>query len=85
MIFTETLIGKVVHFYNKISVAVLNLSAELNVGDVLHFSGKNTDFNQRVESLQIEHQPIQKAAAGADAGLKTDQPVHENDLVYKVS
>lgn len=85
MIFTETLIGKVVHFYNKIGVAVLNLNTELNVGETIHFSGKNTDFTQTVESLQIEHQPIKKAAAGADVGLKTDKPVHEGDAVSKVS
>lgn len=81
----ETLIGKVIHFYNKISVAVLSLNAELRVGETLHFSGKNTDFTQKVESLQIEHQPIERSAAGADVGLKTNQPVHEGDAVYKVS
>lgn len=85
MIPTETLIGKVVHFYNKISVAVLSLNAELSVGEVIHFSGKNTDFTQTVDSLQIEHQSIEKAAAGADVGLKTNQPVHEGDMVYRVS
>lgn len=85
MIFTETLIGKVVHFYNKISVAVLSLNAELRVGETIRFSGKNTDFTQTVESLQIAHQPLEAAAAGTDAGLKTNQPVHEGDAVYKVS
>lgn len=85
MISTETLIGKVVHFYNKIGVAVLALSGELKNGETLHFSGKSTNFNQTAGSLQVEHRPIQTAQAGADVGLKTDQPVREGDLVYKVS
>lgn len=81
----ETRVGKVVHFYNKISVAVLSLEGELRVGDVVHFAGKNTDFTQTITSLQVEHQPLEVAATGSDVGLKTDQTVREGDLVYKVS
>ena len=81
----EKLVGKITHFFNKISVAVVKLTDdELNVGDTIHIKGKTTDFNQQVSSMQIEHQSIEKAKEGDEIGMKVDSPVHENDEVYKV-
>ncbi len=81
----EKLVGKITHFFNKISVAVVKLTDdELNVGDTIHIKGKTTDFNQQVSSMQIEHQSIEKAKKGDEIGMKVDSPVHENDEVYKV-
>jgi translation elongation factor EF-1alpha len=76
-------VGKVTHYYNRISVAVLELTGELKVGDWIHIQGKITDFNQRVASMEIEHQKIQVAAPGADVALKVIEAVREGDAVYK--
>jgi len=76
-------VGRVTHYFSKISVAVVELNAPLAVGDHILIKGPTTDFEQVVESMQIEHQNIQRAEAGQSIGLKVVQRVREKDIVYK--
>ena len=76
-------VGHITHFFSKISVAVVELTAPLTTGDHILVKGPSTDFEQVVESMQIEHKNIQRAEAGQSIGLKTAQHVRERDLVYK--
>lgn len=81
---TKKEIGKITHYFGKISVAVLNLSDELQIGDKIHIKGKVTDFEQVVSSMQVEHKNITWAKKGDDVGLKVDQKVCDGDIVYKI-
>jgi len=76
-------VGHITHFFSKISVAVIELTATLAVGDTITVKGPTTDFEQVVESMQIEHKNVQKAEAGQSIGLKVAQRVREKDMVYK--
>jgi len=76
-------IGRITHFFTKISVAVIELTTPLAVGDTILIKGPTTDFEQIVESMQIEHNNVQRAEAGQSIGLKVAQRVRENDMVYK--
>jgi len=76
-------VGKVTHYYGRISVAVLELTGELKVGDWIHIHGRITDLHQRVASMEIEHQKIQSAGPGAELALKVIEMVREGDVVYK--
>jgi len=76
-------IGRVTHFFSKISVAVIELTTPLSIGDTIVFKGPNTDFEQVVDSMQIEHENVEKAEAGQSIGLKVTQRVRETDSVYK--
>lgn len=76
-------VGRVTHFFSKISVAVVELNAPLAVGDRIIVKGPLTDFEQVVESMQIEHKNIQRAEAGQSIGLKMVQHAREKDVVYK--
>lgn len=78
-------VGKITHYYDKISVAVLELSDSLAVGDTIKISGSDEEFKMTVESMQVEHEQIKEAKKGDVVGLKVDQPVHEGDEVYRVS
>ncbi len=78
------LIGKITHYFGKIGVAVIELSDTLKVGDTIRIIGGETDFNQTVDSMEIEHKKIQKAGAGESIGLKIAQNVHEGYKVYKL-
>lgn len=80
----KELVGKVVHYYGKIGVAVVDLEAPLEEGDEILIEGKTTSLRQTVESMQIEHENIKKAKKGDSIGLKVNEKVHENDLVYKI-
>jgi len=76
-------VGHITHFFTKISVAVVELSATLAVGDTILIKGPTTNFEQVVGSMQIEHENIERAEAGQSIGLKTEQRVREEDIVYK--
>lgn len=76
-------VGHVTHFFTKINVAVVELNATLAVGDTILIKGPTTDFEQVVGSMQIEHENIERAEAGQSIGLKVEQRVREEDIVYK--
>jgi translation elongation factor EF-1alpha len=80
----EKQIGKVTHFFDQISVAVLSLTEKIKVGDTIHFVGGSHDFEQEIDSLQIEHKPVKEAKKGDNVAMKVAQPVHPNDKVFKV-
>jgi|UniRef100_A0A7C6AGF4 putative protease len=81
----EKLIGRITHYFNKIGVAVIEITDdELNVGDTIHIKGHTTDFKQVVNSMQIEHKAVEKAKKGESIGMKVDSVVHEKDQVYKI-
>jgi putative protease len=76
-------VGHITHFFSKINVAVLELTAPLSVGDRILVKGPATDFEQVVESMQIEHANIPTAKAGQSVGLKMAEHARERDVVYK--
>jgi len=80
----EQEIGVVDHFFSKISVGMIKLSAVLKVGDTIHIKGKQTDFSQEIESMRIEFDSVAEAKEGDKIGVKVGQPVHTNDKIYKV-
>jgi putative protease len=78
-------VGKIAHFFSKINVAVVDLTATLSVGDRIRIQGPTTDFEQTVDSMQIEHADVKTANAGQSIGLKVKERVREKDTVYKVA
>jgi len=81
----EEEIGKVTHYFSRIGVAVIDIKkGELRVGDKIHVKGHTTDFYQKIDSMQIEHQPVEKAGPGDSVGIKVSEQVRENDIVYRV-
>jgi len=80
----EMQVGKVSHYFTKIGVAVIEVTdGSIKVGDEIHIKGHTTDFKQKVSSMQIEHEKVQIAEPGQSIGMKVEQPVRANDLVYK--
>ena len=79
-------VGRVVNYFDKIGVAVVDLTGALKSGDKIKVHGQNTgtDFEMAVESMQIEHKVVKKAKKGDAIGLKVDNPVKRNDKVYIV-
>lgn len=77
-------VGKITHFFSKINVAVVELTAPLSVGDKIRIQGPTTDFEQTVQSMQIEHENVEAAKKGQSIGLRVSERVRENDTVYKV-
>jgi hypothetical protein len=76
-------IGYVSHFFSKINVAIIDLTLPLSVGDRILVKGPSTDFDQKVESIQIDRKEIHRAEGGQSVGLKLAQLAKEKDVVYK--
>lgn len=79
----QKLVGEITHFYPQINVGVVALKSELKLGDTIVISGHGYNFEQKVYSMQLEHQPLSVAKKGQIIGMKVAQPVKEKDLVYK--
>jgi len=78
-------IGKVTHYYDKIGVAIIELTSDLGVGDKVKFSRGGEDmFEQDVSSMQVEHEKIEKAKKGDVIGLKVEAELKEGAEVYKI-
>lgn len=78
------LIGKITHYFGKIGVAVIKLSDSLKIGDTIKIVGGEADFNQTVESMEVDYKKVEKAKTGESVGLKIDQKAREGYSVYKV-
>lgn len=76
-------VGRVTHFYPKISVAVVEVKAPISIGDKIWIKGATTDLEQTVDSMQIEHVDVERAEPGQFIGLKVKDRVRANDIVYK--
>ena len=80
----ELEVGKIIHCFPKIGVAIIKVTdASIKVGDEIHIKGRTTDFRQKVDSMQVEHEKIEIAESGLEIGLKVEHSVRENDLVLK--
>ena len=77
--------GRVEKYFRKVGVAALELSTAIAVGDKLRFSGATTNFEMKLESMQIDHEVVESAAAGADVGIAVPERVRRSDTVYRVS
>ncbi len=82
----EQKVGEVMKFFPKPSVAAIRVTeGNLKVGDRIKFKGHTTDFEDVIQSMQIENKAVEEAGAGAQIGIKVKDRVRENDLVYKVT
>ncbi len=81
----EEALGTVTHYYSHLGVAVIQINkGSLKTGDMIHIKGHSTDFTQRVESMEYEHQHIDESSAGQSVGLKVVDHTREHDIVYLV-
>ena len=77
-------VGEVTHFFTNINVAVIKLSDKLKAGEKILIEGATTNFEQAVDSMQIEHKEVKEAKKGDSIGLKVKDRVREGDKVYRV-
>jgi translation elongation factor EF-1alpha len=81
----EVAIGSIEKYFGKIGVAAIKItSGELKVGDKIHIKGHSTDFEQTVDSMQVEHLTVETAGPGTDVGIRVKEKVHEKDTVFVV-
>jgi putative protease len=78
-------VGAVTHFYAHANAAIVRIeSGEIRVGDTLHFSGHTTDFEQRVNRIELDHATVMFARMGQEVGIQVAQRAREHDVVSKL-
>jgi len=78
-------IGKVTHYFDKIQVAIVEISGNLAVGDKIKFVRGGEDlFEQVVTSIQIEHEKKDSASKGEIVGIKVEKELKEDAEVFKL-
>lgn len=81
----ETKVGFVKDYFAKVGVAGIEITeGHLSVGDTIHIKGHTTDLTQLVDSMQIEHQPVQRATPGQVVGIRVRERVRPHDQVFRV-
>jgi putative protease len=82
----EAKIGTVTHYFNDLHVAgVVITDGELHKGDTIHVKGHTSDFEQKVESMEIDNEAVEVAKAGDQIGLMVIEHAREHDTVYMVT
>jgi len=81
---TEKKIGEVVHFFDKILVAIIKLTAPLKIGTEVKFKHGDNEFTQTIDSMEIDHKQITAAKKGDEIGVKVNQLVKDKTEVYLV-
>ena len=77
-------IGVVSNYFEHVSVAAIKLSAPLKSGDQIQIKGgEETDFSQKIGSMQIQHEKVDKAKKGDEIGVKVNHKVRKGYRVYK--
>jgi putative protease len=77
-------IGSISHYFGQIGVAVIDLTGNLKVGDKIRIKGSTTDFEQEVNSMQIDKEQVNEAGNGQSIGLKVGEKVRVGDEVFKL-
>lgn len=75
-------IGEVTHYFGNIKVAVIKFKKPFIRGDRIAIRGATTDFTQVVQSMQLEHAPIDRVKRGQEVGLKVKKRVRQGDSVF---
>lgn len=81
----DSILGKVIHFYDKISVAIVKLEKKLKVGDTVKFKHGDQEFDQPVASMEVDHKAIEVGKPGDEVGIKVDQKAKPGTEVYSSS
>jgi len=82
---SEKLVGTVTHFFKGPSVAIVSLTeGEVVVGDEVRFKGHTSDFTERIASMEMDHQKVERATAGHEIAIQVVARVRQHDQVFKV-
>lgn len=76
-------VGKVVHYYDQIGVAVVALKSALKKGETIHIGKQDDFFKQKVTSMQMNRKPLLEAKKGQEIGLKVNERVRPGYLVVR--
>lgn len=82
---SEQLVGTVTHFFKGPSVAVVTVTdGDIAVGDEVRFKGHTSDFTERITSMEVDHQKVERATVGHEVAIQVVARARQHDQVFKV-
>ena len=79
-------VGEVFHYFPRPGVAAIRVTdAEVKVGETLLFQGPSTNFDQVVDSLEVDKVKVDRVGPGQSVGIKVRDRARPGDYVYKIS
>jgi putative protease len=76
-------VGEVTNYFEHVKAAAIKLAKPLKVGDIIQIKGGEIEFKQKIESMQIDKNPVVKAKAGDEIGIKVKNKVRRGYKVFK--
>lgn len=82
---TEEHVGIVKHYYPKVHAASVEIEhGGLKLGDTIHFKGPHGEYEERISSMELDHEPIEMAREGQEVGIEVPVEVEEGAEVLLV-
>lgn len=78
----EKEIGRVNHWYDRVSVAVLDLAGPLKVGDTVKVRSGEDEFEATISSMQIDHKGVSSAKKGDEVAVQLPKKAKQGARVY---
>lgn len=81
----EVIVGKVTHYFPQVQVAAVELSAdELRRGDTIRVLGATSNFTQVIDSMEINHTPVETVKPGDEVAIQVTERARVGDLVFRI-
>ena len=82
----EKPVGKIVHYYGKIKVGVVEVhkGQQISIGETVYYSGHTTDFDDVIKSMQDFGKDIETAKGKKQVGVKVKKKLRKGDKVFKI-
>ena len=79
----EDLIGEVVHYFPHVKAAVIKVEkGSVKIGDHIRVHGHTTDFEEKIQSMQIEHESVENVSKGQEVAIKVKKKTRRGDKVF---
>lgn len=80
----EKEIGVITHWFDKINVAVIKLNGSVKKGDKIKISKGDIEFEETIDSMQIDHKDVNSAKKGDDVAIKLSEKTKEGAIVFLI-
>ncbi len=78
-------VGVVTHYLDDARVANIKIEKGfIRAGDWIEIQGNISSLRQKVDSIQLDNQPIQEAHEGQDVGIRVIRPVKAGDAIVRL-
>ena len=78
-------IGQVTHYFDDAKVASIKIDkGSVRSGDWIEIQGNISSLRQKIDSIQLDNQPIQEAHEGQEVGIRVIRPVKTGDTIIRL-